>query len=77
LIFIKGTARGPFILDVGSGTDPTDWQVLGQSSQPVEQGLLGMWNAGSWSAGDYTIRLRVTLADGVVIEERRRITYRP
>ncbi len=77
LVFIQGTARGPFILDIGSGSDPTDWQVLGQSSQPVEQGLLGMWNAGAWPPGTYTIRLRVTLPDGVVIEERRQVTYAP
>ncbi|OAN47827.1 penicillin-binding protein [Chloroflexus islandicus] len=77
LLFVKGTARGPFILDIGQGADPTGWQVLGQSSQPVEDGLLGMWNAGGWPAGDYTIRLRVTMADGGVIEERRRIRYAP
>lgn len=77
LVFIQGTARGPFVLDIGSGSDPTDWQVLGQSSQPVEQGLLGMWNADAWSPGTYTIRLRVTLPDGVVIEERRQVTYAP
>lgn len=77
LVFIQGTARGPFILDIGSGSEPTDWQVLGQSSQPVEQGLLGMWNAGAWPTGIYTVRLRVTLADGVVIEDRRQVTYAP
>ncbi|WP_322821426.1 PBP1A family penicillin-binding protein [Chloroflexus sp.] len=77
LVFIQGTARGPFILDIGSGSAPTDWQVLGQSSQPVEQGLLGMWNAGAWPTGTYTVRLRVTLADGVVIEDRRQVTYAP
>ncbi len=77
LFFVKGTARGPFILDIGQGIDPTDWQVLSQSSQPVEDNLLGMWNAGNQQAGDYTIRLRVTMSNGSVIEERRRIRYAP
>ncbi|WP_298818817.1 transglycosylase domain-containing protein [Chloroflexus sp.] len=76
-LFVKGTARGPFILDIGQGVEPTEWQMLGQSNLPVENGLLGMWNATNQPTGEYTVRLRVTLADGVVITERRRIIYAP
>lgn len=77
LLFIRGTARGPFILDLGQGRTPTEWQVLGQSNQPVEDNLLGMWNAKHAPTGDYTVRLRVTLVDGSEIEERCHIVYAP
>ncbi len=77
MLFVNGTARGPFILDIGQGEAPQEWQIIGESRAPVEGGFLGAWNARNMPAGDYTVRLRVMLPDGIAIEDRRRISYAP
>lgn len=66
-VFISGIARGPFTLEVGAGADPQQWQVVNQSIQSVEHGLLGIWQAGGFTPGEYTFRLRVTTPEGQTI----------
>ena len=63
-IFISGTAQGPFTLEVGAGAAPEQWQLLGQNSMPVKDGLLGVWMTTGLAPGPYTLRLRVTTPDG-------------
>lgn len=65
-IFISGSARGPFTLEIGVGREPPEWQLLAQGTQG-RNGLLGMWEARTTPPGDYTLRLRVTTAEGVMV----------
>jgi penicillin-binding protein 1C len=72
-VFISGTARGAFTLEVGSGLEPDNWQLIGQNTAAVEDGLLGVWFTNTLANGDYTLRLRVTTPDGIVVSDTQRV----
>lgn len=49
-----------YTLDVGAGDKPTTWVTLtDQRPQPVDKGLLAVWNTTGAQPGRYTLRLRV------------------
>jgi len=76
-VFISGTARGPFILEVGPGGAPTTWQTIAQNPMPVEDGLLGVWITGGLAPGDYTLRLRVITVEGLSVTAEQVVRYAP
>jgi len=59
---INGTADGNqfvnYILEYGSGSEPSGWTEIYLSSTPVTDGLLGDWNTSGLS-GEYSLRLKV------------------
>lgn len=62
--------------------DPTGtWFLVTQSDQPVTDGTLATWDTTLITDGDYTLRLRVTLADGstrdVTVPDVRVRNYTP
>jgi penicillin-binding protein 1C len=73
--FIKGIARYAYILDVGSGEAPQTWQVINRGTSGVVQGLIGVWHLEGQPPGLYTLRLRVTMPDGLVVEARHIVQY--
>ncbi|WP_254151198.1 transglycosylase domain-containing protein [Candidatus Chloroploca mongolica] len=76
-VFLSGIARGPFSLEVGPGTAPAQWQLLGQNNLPVFDGLLGVWNTAGLPAGDYTLRLQVTTPEGFTVSTTQLVRYEP
>ncbi len=60
---IIGRADSPdfvsYRLEYGEGTVPSDWSLIKRSTDPVESGLLGVWDTGGLQPGIYTIRLVV------------------
>ncbi len=73
-ISIQGTANGqvtdstfPFSyykVEVGVGTDPQDWTVIKESSTPVTDGELAVWDTSGWQNGTYTLRLVIVDTKG-------------
>jgi len=47
-------------LEYGQGIAPTNWIYIGQSTVPVQNGALGVWNTSPLAPGTYTLRLVVT-----------------
>ncbi len=76
-VFVSGTARGPFTLEVGLGEQPAQWQLLGQNTVPVSGGLLGVWATTGLAPGAYTLRLRVTTPDGLSVSTTQTVRYQP
>ncbi|NJN67276.1 MAG: penicillin-binding protein [Chloroflexaceae bacterium] len=76
-VLISGTARSPFILDVGQGASPQEWHLLRRGDRSVQEGVLGFWQSGAFDPGPYTLRLRVTMAEGGVVETRQTVHYAP
>lgn len=62
-VVVRGTAGGSYVLEVGAGREPAPeaWQRIAEGG-PLEDGVLGVWQAGGLPAGEYSIRLR--LIDG-------------
>ncbi len=73
-VLLSGTARGSYVLDVGAGADPSDWQLISQGTAPIQGGLIGIWSAGALPAGSYTLRLRVTTPEGVIVNATQTVT---
>jgi hypothetical protein len=67
---VRGTARGAYTLEWGSGGNPTAWQPIGQGAFGVVDGILGVWRTADLAPGDYVLRLRVTTPDGIPIESK-------
>jgi penicillin-binding protein 1C len=70
-VFINGVTRGSFVLEVGVGHTPDTWTLLNQGGAsapadgtPAEPVLLGVWQTGNLTPGDYTLRLRVATESG-------------
>lgn len=63
-VSISGTARGPFVLEVGAGSSPAEWRVITSNTFSVQNGLLGVWATSDLPNGEYMVRLRVTAMDG-------------
>ncbi len=69
-VLVRGTARGSYTLEVGSGRDPQQWQTISGGSSAVADGILGTWQTASLPVGPYTLRLRVITPDGVPADTR-------
>ncbi|MFV9503172.1 MAG: transglycosylase domain-containing protein [Oscillochloridaceae bacterium umkhey_bin13] len=76
-VFVSGTARGPYSLEVGAGAAPSQWQLLAQSALPVNDSLLGVWSTAGLAAGEYTLRLRVTTPEGFSVSTTQLVQYAP
>ncbi len=76
-IFVSGTARGPYTLEVGAGANPAGWELLSQGNLTVEAGLLGVWNTVGLAPGDYTLRLQVVTAEGFSVSTLQTVRYAP
>lgn len=74
-VYITGTARYPYTLEVGQGESPSQWQHVSRGNSPIRRGLLGVWNSATTPPGIYTFRLRVTTPEGMQVESRQRIQY--
>jgi hypothetical protein len=75
LVAVEGDAYGPdfsgYTLTFASADDPTGTRFVIQSgSRPVEKGLLGEWDTGHLSDGEYILFLTVELTDGGQLESR-------
>lgn len=73
-VFVHGTARGPYVLEVGVGDNPNGWSEITSGVAPVSEGVLGVWNIGGLAPGPYTLRLRVSTPEGIEAESRRLVT---
>jgi hypothetical protein len=52
-------------VDFAYSGDPTGtWFLIAASDQPVDQGTLATWDTTTITDGNYSLRLRVSLADG-------------
>jgi membrane carboxypeptidase/penicillin-binding protein PbpC len=69
-VFVRGTARGAYSLDVGAGADPSEWRPIAAGASGVADGILGVWNSAGLTPGQYTLRLSVTTLDGVPVEAK-------
>ncbi|MCX7938513.1 MAG: hypothetical protein N2545_03635 [Thermoflexales bacterium] len=71
-VTIQGTATHPqfvrYELAYALEPDLATWISLGGSVQPVENGVLGVWNTRPLTPGSYALRLQVFAADGSVSE---------
>jgi 1A family penicillin-binding protein len=67
---VRGSARGSYTLEWGTGSAPTDWRPIGQGALGVVDGILGVWSTADLPPGDYTLRLRVTTPEGVPVEAK-------
>lgn len=76
-VFVSGTARGPYSLEIGTGAAPSQWQLIGQSSVPVAGGLLGVWSTTGLAPGDYTVQLRVTTPEGFAVTTTQTVRLDP
>ncbi len=76
-VFVSGTARGPYALEIGAGAAPEQWQLVSQSSIAVDEGLLGVWNTTGLAPGDYTLRLRVVTPEGFAVTTQQTVRFEP
>lgn len=73
-LVLTGTADGrnsgsaiPFSfykVEVGVGSNPTDWCVINLSHTPVSEGVLATWDTSGLPKGDYSLRLVVVDQSG-------------
>jgi 1A family penicillin-binding protein len=75
--FIRGTARGAYTLEFGSGAEPGEWLPIANGATGVADGILGLWQTAGLAPGQYTLRLRVTTSDGAVVEVRTAVQIAP
>jgi 1A family penicillin-binding protein len=66
-VFVRGTARGSYVLEFGQGRTPSEWRAISQGSAGVVDGILGIWRTDDLASDEYTLRLRVTTLDGVPV----------
>jgi hypothetical protein len=71
-ITIQGSAASPvfsrYELAYASEPDLSTWIVIGGAVQPVESGMLGVWNTRALPDGQYALRLQVFGFDGSLNE---------
>jgi hypothetical protein len=74
-VFVNGTARGTFKLEVGAGRAPQDWSLVNREPLARQGSLLGVWQTDGIPAGPYTLRLSVTTPEGIIAEATQVLTY--
>jgi beta propeller repeat protein len=69
---LRGTASGPdlsnYQLSYGVGDGPTNWIPIGTFSEPIIDGVLGVWNVKELDVGLYTVKLSAADNQGIVFE---------
>jgi hypothetical protein len=75
---ILGSASLPFFKDYrlqyGSGDEPTAWEPMGPPrTQPVQDGVLEIWDPSTLPDGEYTVRLTVEDSYGQQQGARQRV----
>jgi 1A family penicillin-binding protein len=82
-VFVHGTVGGAFRLEVGQGRDPPAWDLINYGNASIiatnsseQPRLLGVWQTHDLPPGDYTLRLRVTLADGTTRDSTQVVRVR-
>ncbi len=75
LVVVSGIARYPYTLDVGTGAEPQTWNAISQGGGNIHGGPLGVWMPNEHMPGEYTLRLRATMPEGIVIETRQTVQY--
>lgn len=72
-VAVTGTASGNgfsgYVLEFGTGSNPTSWTLIQQGASAVTNGVLGTFNPASVGDGSYTLRLRAAVS-GVSYEVR-------
>jgi penicillin-binding protein 1C len=82
-MFIRGIARGAYTLTYGSGRDPASWLGISQQrtgstlSSTSSAALLGVWDTAGLAPGNYSLRLRVRLPDGAMVESVQVVQLQP
>ncbi|HMO59033.1 MAG TPA: penicillin-binding protein, partial [Roseiflexaceae bacterium] len=71
-LLVRGSAGGMYQLDLGVGSDPSEWRTL-SIGPAMEDGILGVWNLTDQLDGDYTLRLQVTIIGASMIETRTQV----
>jgi hypothetical protein len=52
-------------IDFAPATDPTQtWSLIKSSTEPIQDGILAVWDTNSISDGDYNLRLLISKVDG-------------
>ena len=66
-----------YTLEYGAGDNPQDWSPLvGQTTSPVRDGILAVWDTREWRDGVYTVRLVVANQRGGTLEARQVVDLR-
>lgn len=77
LVYVRGAALGVYALDIAPGRDPdAGWRTIARG-EAIRDGILGIWQTGEYAAGEYTLRLRVTTGEGILIEQRVWVRLEP
>ncbi|HLW52249.1 MAG TPA: choice-of-anchor D domain-containing protein [Candidatus Angelobacter sp.] len=76
-VVISGTAQGPgfaqYVVEYGTGEQPSSWTVFQNSSTPVVNGQLGVFDPSSLPDGPYTIQIVATDSSNHVFADRIKI----
>lgn len=76
-IYVRGAALGVYALEIGAGRAPTSgWRTIAQG-EAIADGILGIWQTGNSAAGEYTLRLRVTTTEGILLEQQVVVRLEP
>lgn len=77
LVYVRGVALGIYALEIAPGWSPVaEWRTIARG-EAIRDGILGVWQTGDYVAGEYTLRLRVTTAEGILIEQRVPVRLEP
>lgn len=47
---------------------PGGWRTIARG-EAIQEGMLGIWQTGDDAPGEYTLRLRVTTREGILLEQ--------
>ncbi len=77
LVYVRGVALGVYALDIAPGrAADTGWRTIARG-EAIRDGILGIWQTGENAPGEYTLRLRVTTGEGILIEQRVLLRLEP
>jgi 1A family penicillin-binding protein len=66
-----------YVLDYGTGENPQEWiRLVGETTSPVREGILAVWDTREWRDGVYTVRLIVANRQGATLEARQVVELR-
>ncbi|NJP04248.1 MAG: penicillin-binding protein [Chloroflexaceae bacterium] len=74
-VLVRGTARGPYRLEVGVGRNPPNWMLISEGDGSDIERLLGIWRTAEIPPGPYTLRLQVMAPDGSRVEDFQEVWY--
>ena len=66
-----------YVLEYGTGENPQEWiRLVGETTSPVREGILAVWDTREWRDGVYTVRLIVANRQGATLEARQVVELR-